>query len=133
MTGSVKEIILTRLGELGVRVEEGRLELRPSLLHASELLAAPAEFAWFGPGGDERKLTLSAGELGFTLCEVPVTYRLGARAHAEVELAGGAVAGFEGARLDVATSRKVFSRSGEVVRIRVELNAAELRAAGVRS
>ena len=52
MTGSVKEEILTRLGELGVEVKAGRLPFEPTLLAASEpltgrgaarLSAAPAE------------------------------------------------------------------------------------------
>jgi hypothetical protein len=127
MTGSVKEIILTRFGELGVRVHEGRIELRPALLHASELLSAPADFSFFRPDGAPHTWKLEPGELGFTLCEVPVTYWLGERSRADVEFAGGAIAEFEGARLDAETSRKVFSRTGEVVRIEVELAPAELR------
>jgi hypothetical protein len=131
MTGSVKEIILTRLGELGVRVAEGRIELRPTLLHASELLQAQADFSFFGEGGTLKTWTLEPGELGFTLCEVPVTYWIGEQSRADVEFKDGRIVGFDGARLDAPTSRQIFSRGGEVVRIEVELAPSELR--GVRA
>ncbi|MCY7288693.1 MAG: hypothetical protein LH624_10715, partial [Cryobacterium sp.] len=41
MTGQVKEEVLTRLGELGLRVEDGRIRLRPTLLRASEWTTTP--------------------------------------------------------------------------------------------
>ena len=42
MTGEVKEEIITRLGELGARVREGRLQFRPLLLRRSEFLRSRA-------------------------------------------------------------------------------------------
>ncbi len=41
MTGQVKEEILTRFGELGVRVEAGAVRFAPVLLHAREFLDDP--------------------------------------------------------------------------------------------
>ena len=41
MTGQVKEEILTRLGELGLRVEGGRVVVRPVLLRADEWTTDP--------------------------------------------------------------------------------------------
>jgi hypothetical protein len=55
MTGQVKEEILTRWGELGLRVKRGRLHIEPLLLDAAEL-----------PDG---------GELRFTWGRVPFAYR----------------------------------------------------------
>ena len=57
MTGQVKEEILTRWGELGLRVKGGRVHIDPVLLDATEL-----------PHG---------GELRFTWGRVPYTYRRG--------------------------------------------------------
>ena len=58
MTGQVKEDLLSRLGEMGVRVEEGRLRFEGLLLGGDELLDAPATFRYVdlsreraGPGG----------------------------------------------------------------------------------
>jgi hypothetical protein len=57
MTGQVKEEILTRWGELGLRVRDGQVQVQPVLLDEAEL----------PPGG----------ELKFTWARVPYTYRRG--------------------------------------------------------
>ena len=57
MTGQVKEEILTRWGELGLRVKHGRVHFDPVLLDEAEL-----------PAG---------GELRFTRARVPYRYRRG--------------------------------------------------------
>ncbi len=55
MTGQVKEEILTRWGELGVQIDEGRIRFVPELLRKSEIRADNTiEFSW---------------------CAIPVTYR----------------------------------------------------------
>ena len=55
MTGQVKEDILCRFGELGVRVENGRVSFRPTLLRDDEFL--------------------SDGTLSFTYCGAKIIYR----------------------------------------------------------
>jgi hypothetical protein len=57
MTGQVKEEILTRWGELGLRARDGLLSIHPVLLDGAELP--------------------EAGELQFTCAGVPYTYRRG--------------------------------------------------------
>jgi hypothetical protein len=69
MTGQVKEEILTRWGELGLRVRDGRVHLNPVLLDAAEL-----------PNG---------GVLRFTWAGVPYTYRRGATPVLRVQRTGG--------------------------------------------
>ncbi|HSO69931.1 MAG TPA: hypothetical protein VLQ67_09855, partial [Arachnia sp.] len=58
MTGQVKEEVLTRLGELGLRVEGGRIVVRPLLLRSSEWTTAPATFAYRDVSGEERTVDL---------------------------------------------------------------------------
>ena len=49
MTGQVKEEVLTRWGELGLRMQAGRLRLQPVLLDATELPpGTPLRFTWRG-------------------------------------------------------------------------------------
>ena len=50
MTGQVKEEILTRRGELGIRVDDGGLEFRPELLKAGEFLYYDAYYDGSGAG-----------------------------------------------------------------------------------
>ena len=68
MTGQVKEEILTRWGELGLRARHGRIHFDPVLLDAAEL-----------PEG---------GELRFTWARVPCTYRRGPLTRLRVRRAG---------------------------------------------
>ena len=44
MTGQVKEEILTRLGEMGLFIEDGKVTFDPLLLRKEELLKEPQEF-----------------------------------------------------------------------------------------
>ncbi len=69
MTGQVKEEILTRWGELGLRVRDGRVCFDPVLLDAEEL---PAE-----------------GALTFTWAQVPYTYRRGTTTRLRIQKADG--------------------------------------------
>jgi hypothetical protein len=69
MTGQVKEEILTRWGELGLRVRRGEVHFDPVLLDAAEL-----------PDG---------GELRFTWARVPYRYRRGPATRLRVRDAQG--------------------------------------------
>ena len=49
MTGQVKEEVLTRWGELGLRMQAGRLRLQPVLLDSTELPPGTTlQFTWRG-------------------------------------------------------------------------------------
>ncbi|GIG21281.1 hypothetical protein Cch01nite_20050 [Cellulomonas chitinilytica] len=123
MTGQVKEEVLTRLGELGLRVEAGRVVVRPVLLRATEWTAEPDVFRYLDVAQRPQTIALAAGSLAFTFCQVPVVYSRGGAASVVAVLADGSrVAGVDGA-LDADVSQKVFRRTGEVVRIEVELPA----------
>jgi hypothetical protein len=126
MTGQVKEEILTRLGELGVDVREGRIAFRPALLRRRELLAAPAEWEWFDADGRLQRRALAAGELGFTLCQTPVVYRLAAARSVRVRWRNGDEREVEGDRLDAATSAEILGRGGAVAEVVVSISAADL-------
>lgn len=125
MTGSVKEEILTRLGELGVEVEAGRLQFKPTLLAARELLASPAEFMWFDIDGVQQRKTLQKGQLAFTLCQVPVTYKVSSRRSHAVRWVSGAHHA-DGSALDEKASRAILQRTGEVREVTVSILASDL-------
>jgi hypothetical protein len=121
MTGQVKEEVLARMGELGVRVRDGRIRFWPILLRASELLRAPARLELPAADGTRRSLPLEPGSLAFTLCEVPIVYRRRPEAAISVVSRGGAVRRTTGDRLDRATSGEVFGRTGLVQAIEVDV------------
>ncbi|ADG73490.1 conserved hypothetical protein [Cellulomonas flavigena DSM 20109] len=136
MTGQVKEEVLARLGELGLRVEDGRVVVRPDLLRPDEWRTAPTTFSFHDVGRRAQELWLPAGSLAFTFCQVPVVYRRvdapGAALAVVAHRADGTRVEGVGGVLDAATSRCVFRRTGDVVRIDVQVPARE-RVHGPRS
>jgi len=127
LTGQVKEDVICRFGELGVAVKGGEIYFRPSLLRRGEFLTGRAEFNYYDVTGRKQRLHLRPGELGFTCCQVPVVYRLAQKDSLTVVLVNGAKQDAEPLRLDGATSREIFERTGKVVRIEVCLRLCSVR------
>lgn len=124
MTGQVKEEILTRLGELGVRIADGCVSFAPTLLKTSEFMAAPGKFTHANASGPETSLELPVGSLGFTFCATPVIYRLSPGAAAiRIHLSDGTTQECAGRQLDAATSSHLFARDGRIRRLDVLLGA----------
>ena len=128
MTGQVKEEVLTRLGELGVRVDRGVLAFRPTLLEADEFLRAPATLRTCDVDGADLTLDLPAGTLAFTVCQVPVMYELAdGPVQLRVALRDGAELAVAGDALDHDLSDAVFRRTGRVRGIHVTVPRSRLR------
>jgi hypothetical protein len=72
MTGAVKEEILARPRELGVRVDAGRLGFDSLFLDPSELLEDDASWSIVNVEGEVDTVDLPAGSLGLTVCGVPI-------------------------------------------------------------
>ncbi|HET8725415.1 MAG TPA: hypothetical protein VFM53_14555, partial [Anaeromyxobacteraceae bacterium] len=119
MTGEVKEEILARFGELGVRVRDGRIRFQPVLLRRAEFGAAAGTFEAIGQDGKPVTIPLPPRSLAFTYCQVPVVYHLSSRRRVEVTRADGTIQVADGDALDLETSQAVFARSGAVRRIDV--------------
>ena len=126
MTGQVKEDIIARFNELGVVVAAGEIRFEPALLRRNEFLSEPATWRYVGPGGDCRE-ELPAESLAFTLCGVPVIYRLSDEPAARVRTGGARAELIEGARLGEESSRSLFRRDGAIDRIEVFLPRDSLR------
>ncbi|MCB9035526.1 MAG: hypothetical protein H6557_02790 [Lewinellaceae bacterium] len=121
MTGQVKEDILSRFGELGVFVRDGRIHFDPSLLSKKEFLTQPGTLSYFGLQGQEQQLELPAGSLGFTYCQVPIVYKLSEKRGIAIFAGDGAARQLEGLEMEAADSARIFGRSGDIARIEVQL------------
>ncbi len=121
MTGQVKEDILSRFGELGVFVEEGRLTFKPRLLRKNEFLQEPSIFGYYKLNGTMTKIPLEKGSLCFTYCQTPIIYRSADELGVKVFMADGSSFDVNGLRLDTQTSLKVFERTGEIEKIIVSI------------
>jgi hypothetical protein len=130
MTGQVKEEVITRMGELGLSVEAGQLAFEPLLLKRREFLRQPADWKYVDVAGRWQSLPLAAGNLAFTVCQVPVVYELAEDGPAVVvALVEGELETAVGLRLSARTSAAVFERTGEVKLIRAAIPASMLRLA----
>jgi hypothetical protein len=128
MTGQVKEEIITRLGELGVRVVDGTVRFEPLLLHSAEFLTEATVWRYRDLTGREHQLTLDAGSLGFTFCQVPVVYRVASNdPKITVFDEEGRTLYITGNQLDADTSSLLFARRGGLSRIEVDIPAPVLR------
>ena len=126
LTGQVKEDLITRFRQLGVRVEQGEIAFEPVLLGRDEFLREPA--AWhYSTGGPELTEQLAAGSLAFTLCGVPVVYRLADTACVTVCGAEGGPTVIPGTRLGQTLSQSLFGREGRIRRLIVDVPKAVLR------
>ncbi len=129
MTGQVKEEILTRFGELGVRVRDGVIHFSPVLLRADEFLDAPATFHYFDGEGAAQQLGLPSGSLAFTFCQVPVVYRrLDGPARITVRYADGTTLEQSGDALDARAGADVLARNGRIRQLEIGVPAHTLLA-----
>lgn len=119
MTGAVKEEILARPRELGVRFVDGEMVFDSLLLRDVELLDEPTEWIVRAVDGSPLPVALPAGSLGFTVGQVPVIVSITTGdAMVEVELADGRTRRHDGDRLDRDLTADVIGRRGSIRRIR---------------
>ncbi len=128
MTGQVKEEVLSRFGELGVRIREGAVYFQPALLRAREFVPQPRSFRFLDIQDTWQELTVPAQGLAYTWCQVPVVYEL----RDDVE-PGVIVTREDGTRqalgqlaLSGEASAELFERSGRIRQLTVRFGANRL-------
>lgn len=128
MTGQVKEEVLTRFGELGVRVSEGSVKFDPCLLRECEFTTEPKEFRFLDVNGQWQTLTVPAQALAFTWCQLPLVYRLDNSAKPGVVLSwdNGEQQEVSELALSVEVASEIFRRSGRIRQIVLTLNSDQL-------
>ena len=119
MTGQVKEDLLCRFGELGVRVSGGQLHFDRALMNDGEFLTEPATFEFFDVRGQKHALDLASGSLAYTVCQVPVVHQQGDSPSIEVAYTDGRTERVDGLALDRTRSQSIFRRTHEVARLTV--------------
>ncbi|HKK24577.1 MAG TPA: hypothetical protein VJ941_03065 [Gracilimonas sp.] len=127
MTGQVKEDILVRIGELGVKVRDGVLNFDPILLKETEFTKEGRSIELVSLDKEKYELTVPAGGLAFTCCQVPVIYKTSDKNELTVITADGETESFDQLMLDEETTRHIFQRSGHVKRIEISIHNDKLR------
>jgi hypothetical protein len=127
MTGQVKEDILSRIGELGVQMKAGKLVFQPNLLHKNEFLQRETQVGFVLVNGSIKTVMLEKDTLAFTICQVPVIYKMSAADQIEVLFTDGHTELLNTNELSAAISDKIFKRTGEIAELKVNVNEANLR------
>jgi hypothetical protein len=125
MTGQVKEEILTRFGELGLRVSDGAVQFDPSLLRACEFVAAPGPFRFLDVKDQWQEIGVPAGGLAFTWCQVPLVYHLDDSATATVSIHwdNGEHQTLPALALPAELAEHVFRRNGRIRQVDLVLTS----------
>ena len=128
MTGQVKEEVLTRFAELGIRVRNGQVVIVPALLRAREFSGQARPFCYLDVAGNWQDIELPASSLAFTWCQVPFVYRLGGAGEHDlhVEFADGTHSSFRDLALPADVSADLFARNGKIRKVTVALSADRL-------
>ena len=122
MTGQVKEDILTRIGELGVKVKEGELTFQPNLLDKNQFLQQDETVTFIDFSNQPYKVNLEKGSLAFTVCQVPVIYKMGNSNEVEVKYQNDQIETFSSLKLNHELSQNIFQRTGEIILVTVTLS-----------
>ena len=127
MTGQVKEDILSRFGELGILVIDGRLYFNPCLLRKDEFITEERTFRYVTINNEHKTLVPVIGSLCFTYCQVPIIYCLSTENYLQIEKKDGSLSKHHNLYLDKETSTQIFSRTGEISKITVFINESILK------
>ncbi|MFN3968839.1 hypothetical protein [Flavobacterium sp.] len=127
MTGQVKEDILTRIGELGVKLKDGQLHFQPNFLLRNEFLTQEIEATFVLVDGTKMPLTIPKNSMAFTVCQVPVIYKIATANHIELYNANGSKETLDSLELSKEQSTKIFHRNGEISQVVVYLDENNLR------
>ena len=133
MTGQVKEDVLARFAEIGVRISNGCISFCLDLFDYKELLAEEGSLRFYDLSGEVREIVVPKGCFAFTLFQVPIIYtpaktgdataqaRPGEPAAVRVRFRDGEEQIFAGTGLDRATSQLLFARQGTIDRLECEI------------
>ncbi len=122
MTGQVKEDIISRFGELGIHIKEGRIIVNPALLNKKEFLLHEESFTYYNYAGEKKKLNLNRNELALTYCQVPFIFILSETNKITVYKNNNEAVEIDELGLTEDLSRSIFNRDGSIEKLEVSIN-----------
>ena len=128
MTGQVKEEILTRFGELGLRIKKGQVSFVPSLLQSCEFIQESKPFRYLDVSENWQEIDVPAMGLAFTWCQVPIVYQLNDEVESSltVTYSDGKQQTYSKLSLSTKESTEIFLRSGQIQQITLTISTDHL-------
>lgn len=127
MTGQVKEDVLVRIGEFGVKMNHGKLHFQPAFLKKEAFLSNDTEASFIMVDGSKKQIHLKKNSLAFTTCQVPVIYKMNTISKIVLNYKNGETKTFDSLELNEIESKKIVQRTNEISVIEVYLNESILR------
>lgn len=121
MTGQVKEDVLSRFFELGILIRDGAIHFQPSLLRKEEFTTEETSFRFITLNGEEEEITVPPGHLAFTLCQVPILYRVSESPALIVREENQEDRIIQGRQLPKELSESVFRRENRIEMLVIEV------------
>lgn len=126
MTGQVKEDILIRWNELGVLISEGTIQFQPQTLKRTEFLNTKELFSFTSVEGKRETILVKKDQLAFTYCQVPIIYRIAESNGVAIHQNNDKTLEQENNGLSSSQTQSIFSRSGDINRIEVNITKEQL-------
>jgi hypothetical protein len=123
MTGQVKEDILIRLREMGISIENGRIQFQENLIEEEELFDEPQQFEYEDLVSGLETLNIPANGMAFSLCQVPFVCSKMNKKLLHILFRDGSERTVEGHALPADLSALIFKRTGTIQQIRVGLQS----------
>ena len=117
MTGQVKEDIISRWAELGIKIEKGQLLFDPTFLNPVEFLKNSTKFEYFDLESKKQQIKLNEHMLAFTFCQTPIIYNKANSEEIQIHYYNGQKHVEKGKKLSLNDSQSIFQRDGKITRV----------------
>ncbi|WP_282125293.1 hypothetical protein [Marinifilum flexuosum] len=117
MTGQVKEDFISRMGELGIRIDQGKIVFDLPLLNEQEVLKNNESFVFYDLQNVKQTIELQKGQLALTFCKVPLVFSKGSMSEIKITYRNGSSTLISGNVIDENISASIFRREDLVKRI----------------
>lgn len=116
MTGQVKEEVLSRFSELGLRVDKGTVKFQTSLLRECEFTQKQHTLRYLDVSENWQEIVVPQASLAYTWCQVPIIYTLesGTDCKLSVTMADGTKQNLPTLCMPEGISSELFKRTGAV-------------------
>jgi hypothetical protein len=128
MTGQVKEEMMARFAELGIRVSEGEINFDPCLLRPCEFIDTVKVFRFLDVHNQWQEFDVPENGLAFTWCQLPLVYRIceSQSPALTVTLANGDSLSLTDLRLPADLAEAVFTRNGFIEKLELTITSEQL-------
>ena len=121
MTGQVKEEVITRFAEMGIRIVKGRINFDGTLIDEKEFHTKDTHWDIETTLGDNLTLELLARSFGATFCQTPYLIRKGLNPEITVHFKDERKQIISGTELTADLSEEIFNRTGKIAYLSVVL------------